>query len=72
MDERVVREANLTRYLRHPNIVALLDFRTDPKRFYLFYEYVKGEPLADRVGERGMLEWEAQRYFQQLVDAVGE
>ncbi|KAJ1940756.1 Serine/threonine-protein kinase, partial [Kickxella alabastrina] len=52
LDRRVVREANLAAILGqlHPHIVPLHDFRVTDTHFYLFYAYVNGVTLAERVG----------------------
>jgi serine/threonine protein kinase len=70
LQERVMREVHFTRYLHHPHIVSLLDFREDEKCFYLFYEYIDGAPLAAYIGRHGMVEKDAQRFFRQLASAL--
>ena len=48
---RVVREVEAARALDHPDIVALLDFFSDGRRSFLVWELVRGESLAELVGE---------------------
>jgi serine/threonine protein kinase len=53
--EIFLREIEVTRALRHPNVVALLDFGTHEGRFYFALEYCPGgsvEALRRRLGGR--------------------
>ncbi len=53
--EIFIREIEVTRALRHPNIVALLDFGRHERRFYFALEYCAGgsaEALRRRHGGR--------------------
>jgi serine/threonine protein kinase len=55
VQEIFVREIEVTRALRHPNVVALLDFGQDAGRFYFALEYCGGgsvEALRVRLGGR--------------------
>ncbi|ORX63956.1 Pkinase-domain-containing protein, partial [Basidiobolus meristosporus CBS 931.73] len=70
MERRVLREANMARLLAHPNIVTLKNFRVTTTHYYLFYEYVDGCQLANKIGKRGLSEDRAQRYFTQIVAAL--
>ncbi|KAJ1662971.1 Serine/threonine-protein kinase [Coemansia sp. RSA 1813] len=72
LDRRVVREANLASILggRHPGIVPLTDFRVTDTHFYLFYAYVDGETLAERIGNSGLSENEARGVFRGVAEAV--
>ncbi|ORX89742.1 hypothetical protein K493DRAFT_232569 [Basidiobolus meristosporus CBS 931.73] len=70
MEKRVVREANMARLLTHPNIVALKNFRVTETHYYLFYEYVDGCQLAEKIGKRGISEEKVKQYFHQIVAAL--
>ncbi|KAJ2403185.1 Serine/threonine-protein kinase [Coemansia sp. RSA 2559] len=72
LDRRVVREANLASILggRHPGIVPLTDFRVTDTHFYLFYAFVDGETLAERIGSSGLGEDEARGVFRGVAEAV--
>jgi serine/threonine protein kinase len=53
--EIFIREIEVTRSLRHPNVVGLLDFGRDEERFYFALEYCPGgsvEALRVRLGGR--------------------
>ena len=53
--EIFIREIEVTRALRHPNIVGLLDFGKHQGRFYFALEYCAGgsaEQLRRRLGGR--------------------
>lgn len=52
---RMEREAAAVRRVTHPNSVRLLDFGRDPLGVYLVMEYLSGESLWARLGERGRL-----------------
>ncbi|KAI7821596.1 kinase-like domain-containing protein, partial [Kickxella alabastrina] len=72
LDRRVVREANLAAILGqlHPHIVPLHDFRVTDTHFYLFYAYVNGVTLAERVGCSGLGEAEARAVFKPVVETI--
>ncbi|KAI8320639.1 hypothetical protein GQ54DRAFT_238461, partial [Martensiomyces pterosporus] len=72
LDRRVVREANLAAILGqlHPHIVPLHDFRVTDTHFYLFYSYVNGVTLAERVGTDGLSESEARAVFKPVVETI--
>ncbi|KAJ2488411.1 Serine/threonine-protein kinase [Coemansia sp. RSA 2050] len=72
LDRRVVREANLAAILGqlHPHIVPLHDFRVTDTHFYLFYAYVNGVTLAERVGSSGLSEREARAVFKPVVETI--
>lgn len=70
LEERIHREVKLTCLLRHPHIVSLLDFRMDRSKYYLFYEYIEGRSLSDRVGTRGLKEGQVRKYAAQLASAL--
>jgi serine/threonine protein kinase len=68
--EIFIREIEVTRALRHPNIVALLDFGKHEGRFYFAIDYCPGgnaEALRRRHGGRLPLE----PALQIAVDALG-
>ncbi|ORY04416.1 hypothetical protein K493DRAFT_205793 [Basidiobolus meristosporus CBS 931.73] len=70
MEKRVVREANMARLLLHPSIVTLKNFRATDTHYYLFYEYVDGCQLGQKIGKQGISEEKAKQYFQQIVAAL--
>ncbi|KAJ1918999.1 Serine/threonine-protein kinase [Mycoemilia scoparia] len=72
LDRRVAREANLAAILGqlHPNIVPLHDFRVTDTHLYLFYEFVDGMTLAEKIGTTGLLESAAKPIFYSLTDTI--
>ncbi|KAJ2762361.1 Serine/threonine-protein kinase, partial [Coemansia nantahalensis] len=72
LDRRVVREANLAAILGqlHPHIVPLHDFRVTDTHFYLFYAFVDGVTLAERVGGGGLAEDEARAVFKPVAETI--
>ncbi|MCI0682054.1 MAG: protein kinase [Gemmataceae bacterium] len=68
---RFAQECQITRGLRHPHIVRVLDFGLDGNKPYLVMEYVQGESLADRVDRAGPLtEDEAVKVITQIGQAL--
>jgi calcium-dependent protein kinase len=43
------REINLLKELDHPNILKLIEFFEDQKRYFVIYDYIKGGDLFDYV-----------------------
>ncbi|OLY85490.1 Serine/threonine protein kinase KIN1 [Smittium mucronatum] len=74
LDTRVIREANLGLILGqiHPHITCLYDLRMTDTHFYMFYEYVKGPTLAERVGEDGIDEDQARNLFKPIVQTISK
>ncbi|KAJ1970156.1 Serine/threonine-protein kinase [Dispira parvispora] len=73
LDQRVLREANLSRILgeQHPNIIFLKDFRATYTHFYLFYEYIDGITMSERIGRTGLSEGKVKQYFREILEALG-
>ncbi|OMJ08460.1 Serine/threonine protein kinase KIN1 [Smittium culicis] len=72
LDRRILREVNLSKILgeMHPHIISLYDFRMTEKNFYLFYEYINGPTLSERIGSNGVSEEEARLLFRPIADAI--
>ena len=70
--ERLQREIDTMAFLHHPNIVALHDFFSDQRNFYLVLDYCKGGDLAEYlIKNNGPLrEQQAANIFQQIVSAI--
>lgn len=59
--------------LAHPSIVKLHQVLTTPQHVYIVMELVTGGELWDLITSTeggGLPEWEARRYFRELVDGV--
>ena len=55
--QRFMRESRISAELRHPHVVAILDFNVDPDgRPYLVMEYLNGRSLRQEVAEGGPLD----------------
>ncbi|KAI9503454.1 kinase-like domain-containing protein, partial [Coemansia spiralis] len=54
----------------HPHIVPLHDFRATDTHFYLFYSFVDGVTLAERVGTKGLLEDDALAVFKPTAETI--
>ncbi len=68
---RFAQECQVTRALRHPHIVRVLDFGLDGNKPYLVMEYVEGESLGQRLDREGRLsEHEAVALIGQIGEAL--
>ncbi len=55
--QRFMRESRVSAELRHPHVVAILDFNVDPEgRPYLVMEYLNGPSLRQEVADGGPLD----------------
>ena len=69
--ERVSRELQILKILRHPNIVQLYEILEDPDNLYLIMEYLQNGELFDHITSNMRLdEREACRIFQQIIDGI--
>ena len=69
---RFACEAQAAGMLRHPNIVTVFDYSTDPGGpVYLAMEYLQGTPLGQVIATAGRLPWQrAVGLTFQLADAL--
>jgi serine/threonine-protein kinase len=68
---RFRREAGLVKnVLRHPNIVAVLDYNEVRGVVYLVMPYVPGETLHDRMARKRVSDTEAARWIDQVASAL--
>lgn len=71
MRERVLREINILRKLKHKNIAALIDVISLDDTIFIVMELAEGGELFDFVVSSGRLSEELSRkYFRQLVSAL--
>ena len=69
--ERVSREIQILKILRHPSIAHLYEILEDKDTLYLVSEFIPNGELFDYiVGQRRIKEFEACKFFQQLIDGV--
>lgn len=69
--QRISREIQILKILRHPNIVQLYEIIEDKTHLYLIMEYASGGELFDYiVSQQRVKELEASRFFQQLIDGI--
>lgn len=69
--ERVTREINILKQVRHPNIIQLYEIIETPKQLFLVMEYVSEGELFDQIVRMKRLkENEACEYFQQIIAGV--
>ncbi|KYF81053.1 protein kinase, partial [Sorangium cellulosum] len=68
---RFEREAVAGAHIRHPNVVAAIDFgQLDDASFFLILEYVEGTPLKDVIAEGRLPPARALRIARQLASAL--
>lgn len=69
--QRVSREIEILKMIRHPNIIQLFEIIETPKQLFLIMEYVSGGELFDYIVKKQKLtEQEACKYFQQIICGV--
>jgi 5'-AMP-activated protein kinase catalytic alpha subunit len=69
--ERVSREIQILKLIRHPNITQLYEIIEDKTNLYLIMEYSHGGELFEYiVAQQKIKEVEASKFFQQIIDGV--
>ncbi|XP_067009887.1 serine/threonine-protein kinase grp isoform X4 [Anabrus simplex] len=67
----VRKEVCIHRLMCDPHIIRYYGHRQENNLEYIFLEYAAGGELFDRIEpDSGMNEWEAQKYFKQLLAGV--
>ncbi|KAJ8553045.1 hypothetical protein K7X08_020438 [Anisodus acutangulus] len=67
---QIKREIYVMRLVRHPNIVHFYEVMATKTKIYFAMEYAKGGELFNKVAKGKLKEDVAQKYFQQLINAV--
>ncbi|KAL8153219.1 hypothetical protein V2J09_010979 [Rumex salicifolius] len=71
MTNQIKREISSMKLIRHPNVIHLHEVMASKIRMYMVLEVVTGGELFDKIVNNGRLkEYEARKYFQQLINAV--
>ncbi|KAJ7969520.1 Non-specific serine/threonine protein kinase [Quillaja saponaria] len=71
MEEKVRREINILRFLKHPHIIRLYEVIETRKHIYVVMEHAKSGELFDYIVQNGRLqEDEARKIFQQIISGV--
>jgi len=68
--QRLENEARAIASLNHPHICTLHDVGNDAGIHYLVFEYLVGEPLAERISRGALPVKEALKYATQIADAL--
>jgi serine/threonine protein kinase len=69
--KRFRREAGLVKnVLRHPNVVAVLDYNEVHGLVYLVMPFIPGETLLDRMHRKRVSDAEAARWIDQVASAL--
>lgn len=69
--EDIRKEICIHRMLQDVHIIRFYGTRTDGEKQYLFLEYAAGGELFDKIEpDIGMPQFQAQKYFKQLLDGV--
>ena len=69
--ERVSREIQILKILRHPSITQLYEILEDDQNLFLITEFVSNGELFDYiVAQRRVKEMEACKFFQQIIDGI--
>ncbi|KAJ3676010.1 hypothetical protein LUZ60_003422 [Juncus effusus] len=71
IDDQIKREIETLKLLKHPNVVRLHEVSASKTKIYMVLEYINGGELFDRIDRKGkLIEDEARKLFQQLIDGV--
>ena len=69
--QRVTREIDILKRIRHPNIIQLFEIIETPKQLFLITEYASGGELFDYIVKKQRLKEEgASKFFQQIICGV--
>lgn len=69
--EQVMREIEILKKVRHPNIIRYIDCVDTPGKMYIVLEFADGGELFDHIVEQGAFpEEDAKRIFVQLLNGV--
>ncbi len=66
----LIREARTASALNHPNICTIHNVGESSGRNYIVMEHVKGRPLSELIGERGLPKEKVVRYGEQISDGL--
>jgi serine/threonine protein kinase len=65
---RLRREADIMKHLKHPNIVQFIEFFETPDEFYMVLEFCPGKELFDVIlSKQSLSETDARPIFYQVV-----
>ncbi|XP_039286469.1 5'-AMP-activated protein kinase catalytic subunit alpha-2 [Nilaparvata lugens] len=68
---KIRREIQNLKLFRHPHIIKLYQVISTPTDIFMIMEYVSGGELFDYIVKHGKLkEYEARRFFQQIISGV--
>ncbi|ELR21414.1 protein kinase domain containing protein [Acanthamoeba castellanii str. Neff] len=71
MDEKIQREIQMLKFLRHSHIIKLYEVIETASDIFMIMEYVSGGELFDYIVSHGKLsEDDARRFFQQIISGV--
>lgn len=70
--KRLIREAQATAKLDHPNICAIYEVGEEADRSFIIMQYVEGETLADKILRQPLELSEALDVAAQAADALAE
>mmetsp|Transcript_1270 Transcript_1270/g.2956 ORF Transcript_1270/g.2956 Transcript_1270/m.2956 type:complete len:487 (-) Transcript_1270:155-1615(-) len=69
--KRVVKEIKILKRLQHPHVIQLHEVVDSRKYIFLIMDYVPRGELFDYIVKHGrLMEWQACRFFHQLIGAV--
>jgi len=69
--ERVQKEIDILKKLKHKNIIQLYEIMESKKNLYIVMEYCEGKELFDYIVKKKKLpEMEACKFFQEIINAL--
>lgn len=67
---QIKREISVMRLVRYPYVIELYEVMATKTKIYFIMEYAKGGELFNKLAKGRLKEAVAQKYFQQLINAV--
>ncbi|KAK4796921.1 hypothetical protein SAY86_029247 [Trapa natans] len=68
---KIKREISTMKLIRHPNVIRMYEVMASKTKIFIVLELVTGGELFDKIVSKGrLIEDEARKYFQQLINAV--
>lgn len=71
-NRRLIREAQAAATLDHPHICSIYEVGEEDSHSFIVMQYIEGETLADRIGQKRLDLIQSVRFAEQIADALNE